>query len=246
MVNCENILFDLDGTLVNTQKAFKFWHDKARAYLSETLGILPSDLETRFNRYLKDSRRVAFVEPYRLISLTLQSLSHAYPGVDNSIWLHAKDLLWQVYSHPVEPYDEVDSVIHALVKDNYNLGIVTQSGKTWTEQVKMARLKINKHLVHGRCFCAPTHVPKDKFTWLNGAYFYGFNPEVTAVVGDNLIDDANAAQSAEFALCCWLNRANEDNWFFDNRHQKRDQVSEVTNLWVFLELVRRGRDLNPR
>ena len=239
----EAVLLDMDMTLSRTQNAFDQVWGQARLYLADTLSLPLVQVERQFSQFLGEGRRVGNVEPVALIGHTMMGFRLAYPNVANWVWENMAEIMWQVYAQPVEAYPDVVPALETLQQMGYMMGVVTHSKRSWTD-FKSTCIGVGPYLKYGRCFSARTDLAKDMHTWQEGAGFYKFIPETTAVVGDNLEDDAHAALLAGFGSVCWLNRIGDSRGFIKDGTPQAG-VNVVHGLGEFVILLAERGGFEP-
>lgn len=190
LINPDMVLFDLDGTLVDSVPDMA-WSVDAMLNL---IG-LPGCGEQKIRHWIGDGLE-------NLIKRALTNDMHTEP--DPSLFEKAFRLFLDIYAdntcRATCIYDGVATGLDYLRKHKYRLGCVTNKREQFTRRI-LEVLGINNHfdiVISGDTL--PRKKP-DPLPLLHAADFFSANPENSLLVGDS-INDITAARAAGFRVFC--------------------------------------------
>lgn len=224
-----NVLVDVDGTLLNTQKVFTEIHGQARASLAADLGIPLNSVQEEFWSAWNSAKERYSVDPEQLIGQTGIALAGLFGGKD-VIWEKFRDQLWSTYDAPIAWYPDAEPVLQKLIDSELLIGVSTHARPDWHGR-KLEWTGMTRYLHKGLSHVVGVTGQKNYRSWLDAAKLYSFEPDQTVVVGDNRNDDANAAVTAGFKMAFYLNRNEPDKWSVLQHGNTLKGVIEIKDLW---------------
>ncbi|CAM3868052.1 HAD family hydrolase [Cohnella lubricantis] len=147
----QNILFDLDDTLIYCNKYFNLVSDQFADMMTDwfsPFGVTREELASKhleidiagvkIHGFKSDHFPQSFVETYRYYSkLTGRSMS---PKEEKLLW----ELGMSVYDHEVEPYPAMNETLDSLVQDGHQLHLYT-GGDIAVQQRKIERMNLERY-----------------------------------------------------------------------------------------------------
>jgi len=231
----ENILFDLDNTLVRCMVYFEFTRKNIYQVFSKHSGLSTKRIHEIFDRY--ESKRVTQKDGFSKAAF-LDSVNQARVQIFNEIEdpevaarfmdsdepIKLINFASNVYEAPYTMYEDVPAVLQYLKAKGYSLYVVTK-GSFYGQSKKAAKLP---ELFDG-LFVLPH---KSKHTWNGVVETAQLNRETTLVVGDSVKDDINPALEVGLQAIR-IDRLNTE-WVGD---PKTDPISEVKTIKSLNELL---------
>ncbi len=186
----EMVLFDLDGTLIDTVPDLAYSVDTMLQIID-----LPKRGEEKVRTWVGNG-----IE--RLVKRALTNDFDAEPKTE--LFDKAFPLFLEIYADNVCQrslfYDGVKEGIYYITEDNFKLGCVTNKREQFTHTLLKS---LDLYDDFGIVICGDT-LPKkkpDPLPLLHAAEYFGVTPASSLMVGDSR-NDVNAARAAGFQIAC--------------------------------------------
>lgn len=190
LINPDMVLFDLDGTLVDSVPDMAWSIDK----MLDSIGLPPCG-ELKIRHWIGDGLE-------NLIKSSLTNGSPAEP--DPGLFEKAFRLFLDIYSdnscRSTYIYDGVENGLDYLKKNKYRVGCVSNKREQFTREI-LETLGIGENfeiIIGGDTL--PRKKP-DPLPLLYAADFFNARPENSLMIGDS-VNDINAARAAGFRIIC--------------------------------------------
>ena len=218
------IIFDLDGTLINSTIAFHKMKTLVISHLEQSgvqhgwlnTGLLNQDIEARARAYFHD---------HKIPNTEIQRIFTRVTQIMNDIELEAIET--------VQPYPDAVETLQQISELGFILGVLTRSCREYAEK---ALVKVQFH----RFFTAiaardevndPKPDPKHAQLLLKRLKVH---PSETLLVGDSQTDLLSAYNSN--IRCAWINRQNSN--LPPNTPQPDYELSSLTHLPEIVKIKR--------
>lgn len=228
----EGIVFDLDGTLVDTSKWLKYMYkeisSKIVPYINKEYN-LQVNVEDFTQAYYQaevleyKNGNVNFVTRF---SATLSHISNTLKlNMDtNALARMFLNNVSQIYTLSPDPCEGTLKLLNTLLQFT-NVAICTHSGKDWTK-IKMDHLKSKYKEKYGdipilHSHYIPLNEPKDASEWINASKKINSTPENLIAVGDSFTADIIPSVEAGYRYIVWITKDSID---------KEQDIKELRNI----------------
>ncbi len=224
----EAILFDFDGTLIDTSKIFI---NQTGAFFDFAANSLPAFDEEVFEKRFRELEDIAF----DLIGI---SPRHWHYILDELAKEHGDAIkeggaiFEKIYTSAPDIFDGVKEILDLCKKVGLKIGLVTHASKEWTD-IKLTHHNLSVYFEHVVTLDPETHKHKGTEHWQQAIQLFGVNPEHIMVVGDSLSSDINAAHRAGVKKLVWV----QSDWHRSNTGDVPSGVYKVKGIESLIETL---------
>lgn len=213
------VLFDLDGTLVDTTEVFIRQFDLFYLYCQEQLPNV--DL----NKFKSEV-------------VELNDSLFATMGVSTKKWEHLIDLLsekhgvnlsqgltlfQEIYRTPSRVFDGVKETLELCREVGLKVGLVTHGTASWTDE-KLRELGFG--FDHVNCVDVDEHKHKGPEHWRESVDYFEVSPSEVMVVGDNLKGDILASHQIGVKTLVWI----PSDWGVYNQGEEVEGIYKIDKI----------------
>jgi len=219
-------LFDLDGTLLDTQKVFdKKIKQAMLLFVAHSPGWDIDQARKRFNEIDFEEFRIFGVNPQRLRSTVSRLSSEHY--LSCQVKEEMTKLIMEVYKTSPPFMEGTLAILGVLRQAGVQLGAVTHANKDWTDfKIDTSGLK---HFFN-KIFVVDENGVKDWHSWKEAISQFGVEPENVAVVGDSLKGDIISAGEAGVKHLFWLDSQSWDPYGKNKVPQNVRVIKRLTDV----------------
>ena len=200
----ESVIFDLDSTLVNTDKYYKDWmNGSTRSFLEEfNIEYEESDLHEIYMYGVQIHREAGqplLITEYVTGGLILYLKERGREDIEK-VSPYIEQYLSEFYCNSPEIEDGTLEVLYELKQKGHLFGIYSHAQQDWTEK-KVRKIEHEYSIRYHEeivipFFTTPIDKRKDCQGWTDASDYFGFNLEKTLVIGDSMNSDIIPAKEA--------------------------------------------------
>jgi len=189
----ELCLFDLDDTLIYTERIFRSQMERFAAHVAmhtksdyrDTWGLL-----VRFNDEAFSEYKVTKSRWHEVVRRFVDKFPDQKAVIKNGL-----EILLDIYNVAPGFREGAEETLGAFIATGVELGLVTHADYQWT-RLKYALLEMDRFIPWKNVHVVNPYEFKTSSDWLDAISKHGFLPEQTMVVGDNVLGDIIAAREA--------------------------------------------------
>lgn len=228
--NIKAILFDLDDTLIHTNRIFTKEINRVKRLVAKEGNVEYDAVAKLIEKSIVDNYSIAKVNPDNVWPMTLNTLKESY-SLNKSTIDKCQKIFEDMYK--IVPTLKKDTIrlLQKCNDEKITLGLVTHASKSWT-YFKLDSLDLRKyfkyiHIVDIDRF--KTHID-----WSDAIKEMSLNKETTCIIGDNVKGDIIAGYEAGIKQLIWVKK--EDGWSVYNSGElpkcaiKTENLTEVYNI----------------
>lgn len=214
------VLFDMDGTLIETMEHFLVHMHTYCEFLSQKSGIGETKLFDVFMKGIISLRDEFNVQP-SVLEVPARVVAKMC-GVEGSELDQQIDGLMEIYKTVPEIFPEAANQVRLIRDAGVDTALVTHAGEEWTWQKRLNFIGLFKD-----CVCTRTDKSKDLEAWLEAVNALKVQPRHAMIVGDSWTSDILPALEMGAGVVVWVRNGRPSK--NDDRVIEIDNIADLTD-----------------